>query len=71
MRKVFTARPYQDMIIDHILATKRCAVWSGMDGTLTYSTSSTTMSVTQRAFNRFIARSKGNEKLKTPRDICT
>ena len=30
MRKPFIARPYQDMIIDHILATKRCAVWSGM-----------------------------------------
>lgn len=26
----FTPRPYQPLIIDHILATPRCAVWAGM-----------------------------------------
>lgn len=26
----FTPRPYQNMIIDHILNTPRCAVWAGM-----------------------------------------
>lgn len=30
MRKEFTPRPYQGMIIDHILDVPRCAVWSGM-----------------------------------------
>jgi SNF2 family DNA or RNA helicase len=30
MRKEFIPRPYQNMIIDHILSTPRCAVWSGM-----------------------------------------
>jgi len=30
MRKEFVARPYQDLIINHIVETKRCAVWSGM-----------------------------------------
>ncbi|CAB4131803.1 HepA Superfamily II DNA/RNA helicases, SNF2 family [uncultured Caudovirales phage] len=30
MRQVFTPRPYQGIIIDHILGSKRCAVWSGM-----------------------------------------
>ena len=30
MRKVFTPRPYQGMIIEHILGSKRCAVWAGM-----------------------------------------
>lgn len=30
MRQVFTPRPYQGMIIDHILGSKRCAVWAGM-----------------------------------------
>ena len=30
MRKPFKARPYQEMIIDHIIGTNRCAVWSGM-----------------------------------------
>ena len=30
MRKDFTARPYQDLIIDHIINTPRCAVWAGM-----------------------------------------
>jgi SNF2 family DNA or RNA helicase len=30
MRKTFTPRPYQKLIIDHILDTPRCAVWSGM-----------------------------------------
>ena len=26
----FTPRPYQQIIIDHILANDRCAVWAGM-----------------------------------------
>lgn len=26
----FTPRPYQDMIVDHILAHPRCAIWAGM-----------------------------------------
>lgn len=30
MRQAFTPRPYQGMIIDHILGSKRCAVWAGM-----------------------------------------
>ena len=30
MRQVFTPRPYQGMIIEHILGSKRCAVWAGM-----------------------------------------
>lgn len=30
MRKAFEPRPYQKLIIDHILDTPRCAVWSGM-----------------------------------------
>jgi SNF2 family DNA or RNA helicase len=30
MRKPFIARPYQELIIDHIVNTQRCAVWSGM-----------------------------------------
>ncbi len=38
MRKVFTARPYQDLIIDHILNTKRCAIWAGMGTGKTVST---------------------------------
>jgi SNF2 family DNA or RNA helicase len=28
--KPFTARPYQKLIIDHILENKRCAIWAGM-----------------------------------------
>lgn len=27
---IFSPRPYQKMIVDHILAHKRCAVWAGM-----------------------------------------
>jgi SNF2 family DNA or RNA helicase len=38
VRKVFTARPYQDLIIDHILNTKRCAIWAGMGTGKTVST---------------------------------
>jgi len=30
MRQEFTPRPYQGMIIDHILDTPRCAIWAGM-----------------------------------------
>lgn len=30
MSKPFTPRPYQGLIIDHILAHKRCAIWAGM-----------------------------------------
>jgi SNF2 family DNA or RNA helicase len=30
MRQEFTFRPYQGMIIDHILDTPRCAIWAGM-----------------------------------------
>jgi SNF2 family DNA or RNA helicase len=30
MRTEFVPRPYQGMIIDHILDTPRCAVWAGM-----------------------------------------
>ena len=30
MRTEFVSRPYQDLIIDHIVNTQRCAVWSGM-----------------------------------------
>lgn len=30
MRQEFVPRPYQTMIIDHILRTPRCAVWAGM-----------------------------------------
>jgi len=30
MRSEFTPRPYQGMIIDHILDTPRCAIWAGM-----------------------------------------
>lgn len=30
MSKPFTPRPYQKLIIDHILQHKRCAVWAGM-----------------------------------------
>lgn len=30
MSKVFTPRPYQKLIVDHILGHKRCAVWAGM-----------------------------------------
>jgi SNF2 family DNA or RNA helicase len=26
----FTPRPYQDMIVDHILTNPRCAIWAGM-----------------------------------------
>ena len=29
-RQKFTPRPYQTMIIDHILGKQRCAVWAGM-----------------------------------------
>ena len=38
MRKAFTPRPYQNMIIDHILDTPRCAIWSGMGTGKTVST---------------------------------
>ena len=30
MRKSFTPRPYQQLIVDHIMTTPRCAVWSFM-----------------------------------------
>lgn len=30
MRKVFTPRPYQTLIRDHILDVPRCAIWAGM-----------------------------------------
>ena len=30
MRSEFTPRPYQGMIIDHIIDTPRCAIWAGM-----------------------------------------
>lgn len=30
MTQIFTPRPYQNVIIDHILNTPRCAVWAGM-----------------------------------------
>ena len=30
MRTEFTPRPYQGMIIDHIIDTPRCAIWAGM-----------------------------------------
>jgi len=30
MRSEFTPRPYQGMIIDHIINTPRCAIWAGM-----------------------------------------
>jgi SNF2 family DNA or RNA helicase len=29
-RQLFTPRPYQDMMRDHILAHPRCAIWAGM-----------------------------------------
>ncbi len=29
-RRAFDPRPYQDIIMDHVLATPRCAVWAGM-----------------------------------------
>ena len=38
MRKPFAPRPYQNMIIDHILDTPRCAVWAGMGTGKTVST---------------------------------
>jgi SNF2 family DNA or RNA helicase len=38
MRKEFIPRPYQTMIIDHILDTPRCAVWAGMGTGKTVST---------------------------------
>jgi SNF2 family DNA or RNA helicase len=30
MRKEFTPRPYQELIIDHIIENKRCAIWAEM-----------------------------------------
>lgn len=30
MSKPFTPRPYQKLLVDHILQNKRCAVWAGM-----------------------------------------
>lgn len=30
MRKPFTPRPYQEIILDHILKNPRCGVWAGM-----------------------------------------
>jgi SNF2 family DNA or RNA helicase len=38
MRKDFASRPYQDLIIDHILNTPRCAIWAGMGTGKTVST---------------------------------
>jgi len=38
MRKPFKSRPYQGMIINHILDTPRCAVWAGMGTGKTVST---------------------------------
>ncbi len=37
-RRDFAPRPYQDIIIDHILNTPRCAVWAGMGMGKTVST---------------------------------
>lgn len=30
MPKVFTPRPYQDLIINHEIDTPRCNIWAGM-----------------------------------------
>ncbi|MEX3614652.1 MAG: SNF2-related protein [Burkholderia gladioli] len=37
-RRAFAPRPYQGIIIDHILDTPRCAVWAGMGMGKTVST---------------------------------
>lgn len=38
MRKVFEARPYQTMMVDHMLDTPRCAIWCSMGGGKTVAT---------------------------------